>query len=754
MGIGRFGFLATVYPVIVLANGCSWSDNPAYTESYVPQSVSEIGPTLISVDNAVPWEEIAGALEPNFAVNGGDDFLNNGLPTTALIQTQVLKALGIRAAVGLPRSLSETVEKAATESARESSIDSSGTSASTTTATTTGSSNKTTTRGPGELPALPVGSPTEGTLPTPIDIDAALTTDPFLKYQAAASLFQAVRLLNAEVRNAALRDGYLPYLVRLKLAPIPYRDDINVNIYAKIAFFHAHNAMPSESQHSLAEREQNGTPTQKFLPYVLPLLITDNIERAVEARAAELARQFGLAVNFMINNVGGNVAANDQMRRAQSFTASDFNSLRTVTRLSDNTLFVRLGAMNQAPTGRAIQARTYDIALLLLVPAEYWPDIPPEGKGVYRPTLSVITQVEMRDSEGKLVGAGLDNASVDEAFHRKAEAAMERFFDRAAPEGTLENWNKLTDSDRYKLERDLRNYIQQSDFDKFFKLTWDLMVELVPNDAKPNIGRFETFIKSLWVLLNQPDSGTGLRSASVELRRIKLPTVEEQLVLLRDNGSTTEATLRVASNFVSGRIAAFLDVVPKGAARTNAVSVPAVSMIATEALKTVHFEFPSLSAIGLSEFEVGESSLRLRATECVRPMACDFGTRTVFNMKGEARPLKVAYQQVSPLKRTLGAQIWTSTQNVVATNGQGTITLFLDEIKDEEIGIRVAGAELISIDQPIGAKKMFNGFVVNKNSEIRLKIGQLKAGQKFKIKLIGKRSGAITGETEVEFDVI
>ncbi|CAG0993017.1 hypothetical protein ANRL3_02908 [Anaerolineae bacterium] len=345
-------FLSALTAMMLLSSCCTTTSRIKYRD--------EVGSVLLSVNSVGRWEQVADAMRPNFNLANGDAALSKVLPATARIQQQILEAFGLSLGLGLPQSFRESmVTRTASENQTSTVTGEQTTSVATSSEEST--SKSTATKKPGAAPTAPSGIPASGEFPSGITPGNDLGIDPLLQYRAAASLYQAVQLMNREVELAAKRKNYVPYMVRMQLATIPYRPHLPYDIHAKVAFFPARKTLDFE------EADKNTK-----LPYVVPLIVTDNLEQTIKSRAAEVARQLGLAVSLMVEGVGGNLGSNWEEHSRELKRAADLNSLLTVARLSDNVIYIRLGAANEATGDKSMIGRTYDIALLLLVPEDYF----------------------------------------------------------------------------------------------------------------------------------------------------------------------------------------------------------------------------------------------------------------------------------------------------------------------------------------------------------------------------------------------
>jgi hypothetical protein len=231
----------------------------------------------------------------------------------------------------------------------------------------------------GAAPGSPVVIPSA---PAP-GADVAVGPDAMLKYTAATALFQEVQLLNRYIRDAAIPNGYRPYMVRLQVSLMPSRRHAPYDTYTTISFFIpgdrakspedgaageaaalASAAVPQSNSDAIFDEPfGNG-------PKVLPLLVTDNLEASVEEHSLERIRSLvysliefpdAVAADQMVGGV-----LHDALR--QQVLGRDLNSLLTIARLSENTLRIRIGAVQEATSDYAMVPRNHNITLLLMVP--------------------------------------------------------------------------------------------------------------------------------------------------------------------------------------------------------------------------------------------------------------------------------------------------------------------------------------------------------------------------------------------------
>ena len=76
----------------------------------------------------------------------------------------------------------------------------------------------------------------------------AIALDPHLSYLAATSLYQEVKLLNRYVQDAAIRQGYRAYIVRLQVTKMPRLRNQPYDTYVNIGFFQSDPAFPRSDE--------------------------------------------------------------------------------------------------------------------------------------------------------------------------------------------------------------------------------------------------------------------------------------------------------------------------------------------------------------------------------------------------------------------------------------------------------------------------------------------------------------------------
>nr|VFJ43029.1 MAG: hypothetical protein BECKDK2373C_GA0170839_100333 [Candidatus Kentron sp. DK] len=343
-------FLLLTISVSLTLIGCA-SHSP-YKPSRVTDRV-DAAAFSISAPFVARLDDYGDLLSPDFKKITAEEALEKVLPTTSVTEQKILDALGVSLALGLQR-------KGGEEATVPENLDTTG------------------------LATLLERSPGAS------DSTEKLDTDPFLRYQAAMALFQEVRLLNNQIKAAALRKGMKAYIVRLQFNVVPFARNRPYDLYATVSFFPSTKTDGSEGT---SKREEN-----KGIR-ILPLLVTDNLETESASRSLDTIRQLSLAVNALWSGetLGGGLTRKQQ--QIDDIFAKDTNSLLTIGQVSANTARVRIGAARQASSRYAMIPRNHHVTLLMMVPNEVEKDKNKEDKSEDKNDVLVLAKWHLRDAE-------------------------------------------------------------------------------------------------------------------------------------------------------------------------------------------------------------------------------------------------------------------------------------------------------------------------------------------------------------------
>jgi hypothetical protein len=119
--------------------------------------------------------------------------------------------------------------------------------------------------------------------------------------------------------------------------------------------------------------EQFHAKRQANAPIVVPLLVTDGMERSFGSRTTLVMQQYSLALAAMLKYFSAAGESTYQMQDMLATVGNDYNSLFSVARISENSVRVRIGAMLQSTAQFAMVPQNRYVTMLLLVPKEVEP---------------------------------------------------------------------------------------------------------------------------------------------------------------------------------------------------------------------------------------------------------------------------------------------------------------------------------------------------------------------------------------------
>lgn len=354
--------------------GCV-GNKPLY-EPHRVENQPDAGTVNLAVTLVAPWEDYIVALSPNFTLEP-DDAVNKVIPQTTIQEDKILDSLAASLQLGFPQSFI---------------------------------ASKTTTLTGADTGAKGLRSVPEGT--------RKVSKDPMLEYNVATALYQEVKLLNRYISDAALKRDFRPYVVRLQINIVPFARNQPYDVYTTLGFFATYEKDKDKTDKDKKDKDK----TVNAKAYVVPLLVTDNMEGTLKSRTVDTIRQFALALSILQGGVGGQAGLSKRNEELQSVLGTDINSLLTVGRITDNTIQVRLGASRQATAAYAMLPRTHNITLVVMVPKDL--------VNKRKPQVRVVSNTVMRDVEtGKALQQQSRNDRLDNIKH-----VLERYLDSDIPE--------------------------------------------------------------------------------------------------------------------------------------------------------------------------------------------------------------------------------------------------------------------------------------------------------------------------------
>jgi hypothetical protein len=578
----RYFFVLTVFTAILIFSGCCGLDQ--LEKAHTANSVQEAASVHVGVLSITPWEEYVDALQPQFPITP-ITALTLALPQTSITQNSLAEVLSGGLQVGLPQSSQtsaltqaltnglstntgttnnvgtainngNTASSGITSSngttANNSSATNNATSnnngSSSTTSTTTTNGNQTTTQttttqsGAGALPPNLLPNAALPNAAAAIAPTGTIQLDPLLTYTAATAIYQEIQLLNTYVKNAALRHGYVPYLVRIRVDVSPLAKNQPYDTYVDIGFF---------SRCGNAEA-----------PVIaIPLLVSDDVETGRRTDSRNIANQLALSLGGIVSNVALQAGLSDLKNRFKSVIGNDFNSLYMVSRGTDNVIQVRLGAATNPNlnVGYSMQAQTHNVSLLLLVNHKYSPN---ECKYPQDEQIELSKGTKSESDEFKCNSQG---EQTDPSKGTKSEpeiwfTSYVRLRDVVTGEELAINRDIGKDRARKIMER----FMDEAQISNFFQRNsegsspYDLVkIAMLQNDVKAfnraiccsiegvcrKPGNKFPMIEALWTSLTTIIDMSEYGAASFNMPMKELPKInEKQVVLIHDNCKDTITT--------------------------------------------------------------------------------------------------------------------------------------------------------------------------------------------------------------------
>ncbi|UUL83968.1 hypothetical protein [Sphingomonas qomolangmaensis] len=356
---------------LTLLGGCA--GEPAFERGIQVQWADDVGTVAISKHgDPIEWDEVATDLQPNFKLDSATA-LANAMPITQSFDERLFDALTANVQAGLPGVTSLRTTNEVTDAETGEIV------------TTV---DNTRTRQTGTVPA-PAGLTPTGAAALTALASPTFGDDPMLRYLAATALLQEVALLNRYIKDQVRWPGSQAFVVRLQLnvAPnarsMPYDVEADITIHSEDEQSRAGLALPTQSlARSLENGATPGMPTAAAAIagrqsecaagsydtlQVLPMIVTDNLEGMKAARSADNVRQLALSMLGTAGNVGlgGQFGrTSEALRRSEG---RETNSLMTVAKLSDDTVRVRLGAVQSPRYGYVMSERNHFVSLVVVV---------------------------------------------------------------------------------------------------------------------------------------------------------------------------------------------------------------------------------------------------------------------------------------------------------------------------------------------------------------------------------------------------
>lgn len=540
--------------LLVVIEGCSFFSAPKQTRFTHQEDAATV---QVAIQSVAPFEDYVSTLEPKFDLSSADA-LNASIAQTQAEDSQTLRQLLANLSVTIPTNAGSALAGAATGTGGSGGSVATGTSATGVTGSTastspgttgstggstgsTGSTGTTTPTGStggtsgGSSSATVVPNAPTSNLPALSLPSTSVDLDPALKYRAAVALLQEVSLLNHYVRDAAIRTGTRPYIVRMLVTVLPSARNEPYDAYTTVSFFVGNNKKVPTAQSSAFDRIASSQDRDRYRErdcdprpvLIVPLLVTDNIESSLHTNTADILRELASAVQAVQGNTGFAAGLRNRAEDLDRTINRNLNSIYALGQAAPNAVQVRLGAA-YANGQYVMVARTYSVSLLVLAKTAGTSQLL-DSEIIPCPAIAFHARTQIRDAvTGYPIESGSEN-SINSLAERLGTLAHVADLSPL----TLNSWI---------------NYAAMGEFDAFAS---DAAINKIPSGD----------IAAVWTDAVAVAQQKGRTSGEfvVEIPKVILPNSTDHFTIF-DDGQASTLTINHAANVLPDRLFARLKI--------------------------------------------------------------------------------------------------------------------------------------------------------------------------------------------------
>lgn len=316
-------------------------------------TVDQVGSVRVSVVSVAPWSSYADALQPRFSMDS-TKALEQSDPTTRLQALSEINKTAAKIGIGFKSSSADSVITDA--NTEESKLDANAEAA-----------NASSTE----------GLPDKSILPKIETKASDLGFEPRLRYQTSTSLFQEVQILNRYIQDIAVRSDYTPYLVRLQISLMPEQRNLPLDAYVNLTFF----VSDGSEDNKLGET------------IVAPLIATDSHENTIASQTAQAIQEIDVSLSAL-QRTSADIGLGKLSQQLRDIVGRDINSTFAVSRLSDNTVRVRIGALQQGTNALTMVPRSESVTVIIMVPSEIARSEIPNSRRIHVTSISQLVNTQ------------------------------------------------------------------------------------------------------------------------------------------------------------------------------------------------------------------------------------------------------------------------------------------------------------------------------------------------------------------------
>jgi hypothetical protein len=413
-------------------------------------------------------------------------------------------------------------------------------------------------------------------------------------------------------------------------------------------------------------------------PIILPLLVTDDIQAALHSRSTEQIIQLGLALSGMISGVGLGADIQSASDKLRTTLGRDFNSTFTVARLSDNTLRVRFGAIQQAAGTYAMIPQTHNVSAVVLVPKLEVPQ---------NQTMRLVSKTTMLDADKGTVLLPRDSSAV--------QASIQRVLNEYGYKGILSEDG----------QRKLFGYLDKNDYPAFQQYVEDELKSI-------------TMPEALWLDLASLKNGSQYNSARFVVPAITIPSIAlptQTPTLLDDGKAATVTALQGGKGLKANRLRGALQLSGKAA---NGDTLTPLTLLANtiEVLdggRAIQLSFPSLTGLKLAS----DGKLQPRSDAVLQLFR--------LNENGEDSLIQANCVYAAKPSNEPAFSMSVSSKVINSTEGKGTVIITFSKVK-AKVKLSFDGADiLVPATLPTGVSNEPDGLSVEKDCVLSLELQNL-----------------------------
>jgi hypothetical protein len=665
------------FSAMVLSNGCT----SLFQQNHVKKQ-EEAGTVNIAVLSVTPWAKYRDSVQPVFDLTS-DQALAEAIPNTVDFETKMLDAFAQRYKIALPTSTFSNSTQTQSATGKP----------------TTTTQNSTQSNASGDVSGLTAGTSPAGALtapglpPSTSVLGASVAFDPMMKYQAAAALYEQVQITNRYIKDAARGDqAFTPYLVQLQVSVLPKLPNQPIDTYLTVSFFQGDWDDPANSLPS----SQDKRPKKQREVRVVPLLVTDDIEAAMDSRSLDKIRQEALLLSGSYYGVGGSADLQKTDDQLRTVLGHDLNSTFTVARVSENTFECRFGAMYSPKSEYAMIPQAHTVPVLILVPSNLAQSSSADDR-----TFRLATEATMIDVVHR---STLTGRTLDENYDDVLQVMHNRHV-------KVECSDFASASDNCANFRDAVRAVAANDYGKFVEDVGDI------DPATKNRS-----LEYLYVEIAQLRGGNPVGSASLVVPKKVFPqlakngqsfTKDQTPLLVDDKKNATVAAVYGGAGIEPEDVEAELAVEYNGS-----FTFPASSVKVSADGNQLIASFPSLAAQGMNPKKFKRGDLRL-SLFLRSDNELGLGERALLDQ----RPC--AYQAKEENAPAFKMAVPTKFINSDA-NGNGTVQLIFTKVpKHGAAKLTVTGAQIVSVGPSAIVTPKDDGFAVNSNGVVTLSLTNL-----------------------------